>query len=173
MALENPPRLLFFEAVFIEDNEGRATQRHGQIGQILHEILLSHSCNPVNRLWLMCMYMFRFGIIRMMVPSLLKWKQLCDCVVFPCHSCNRHIMIAVNRHWRGFHVGRCWKTFGISTSRMVLFQGALPIDERSSTLFAAVLACHHMLWLVNIKMHDAPPVFSPESPEKETTTSVP
>jgi len=52
-------------------------------------------------------------------------------------------------------------------------QGALPIDERSSTLFAAVLACHHMLWLVNIKMHDAPPVFSPESPEKETTTSVP
>jgi hypothetical protein len=36
---------------------------------------------------------------------------------------------------------------------MVLFQGALPIDERSSMLFAAVLACHHMLWLVN-KMHD-------------------
>ena len=42
---------------------------------------------------------------------------------------------------------------------MVLFQGALPIDERSSTLFAAVLACHHMLWLVNIKMHDAPRFF--------------
>ena len=106
MALENPPRLLFFEAVFIEDNEGRATQRHGQIGQILHEILLSHSCNPVNRLWLMCMYMFRFGIIRMMVPSLLKWKQLCDCVVFflsflqsSHHDCSESSLTRVS----------CWK----------------------------------------------------------------
>jgi hypothetical protein len=61
MALENPPRLLFFEAVFIEDNEGRATQRHGQIGQILHEILLSQSCNPVNRLWMIMFDVYGYG----------------------------------------------------------------------------------------------------------------